>query len=210
MQRGRGRPAHPDQLTPAEWQVLDGVRHGMTNGRIAARRATSREAVKFHLENVRGKLGIEGRAAMRRWEGIPAKSAIRRSSMTLEGTSPLSGHIGQVAIAVKEIERSVSFYRDTLGLPHLFTFGQLAFFDCDGTRLFLDALPEAQGKGNSTIYFTVSDIHAAQEALTARGVPFEGAPHMIHKHDSGVEEWMTFFRDPDGNMLSLMSQVAPA
>ena len=117
--------------------------------------------------------------------------------------------IGQIALSVSDIGRAEAFYRDTLGLPHLYTFGQLAFFDCDGTRLFLDALPEAQGSGNSVIYFRVADIHATQDALAAKGVAFEGAPHMIHKHEDGTEEWMTFFRDPDGNMLSLMSAVAP-
>ncbi|MEO6044941.1 MAG: VOC family protein [Tepidiformaceae bacterium] len=117
--------------------------------------------------------------------------------------------IGQIALAVSDIARAEAFYRDVLGLTHLFTFGQLAFFDCDGTRLFLDALPEAQGKGNSVIYFRVGDIHGTQESLARKGVPFEAAPHIIHKHEDGTEEWMTFFRDPDANMLSLMSLVKP-
>jgi hypothetical protein len=30
---------------------------------------------------------------------------------------------------------------------------------------------------------------------------------MIHRHQSGVEEWMAFFEDPDGKLLALMSQV---
>ena len=118
--------------------------------------------------------------------------------------------IGQIALAVSDIACAEAFYRDVLGLTHLFTFGQLAFFDCDGTRLFLDALPEAQGKGNSVIYFRVGDIHATQESLARKGVPFEAAPHIIHKQEDGTEEWMTFFRDPDGNMLSLMSAVRPS
>jgi catechol 2,3-dioxygenase-like lactoylglutathione lyase family enzyme/DNA-binding CsgD family transcriptional regulator len=209
MTRGRGRPAHADTLTPAEWEVLHGVRHGMTNRRIAERRGTTLDAVKYHLENIRTKLNLADRAEIRQWDGIPAGSALKEKTMTAT-TSVSLGHIGQVAMSVKEIERSVAFYRDVLGLPHLFTAGQLAFFDCDGTRLFIDALPEAQGNGNSCIYFTVADIHGAQKELSARGAPFEGAPHMIHRHDDGTEEWMTFFRDPDGNMLSLMSSVKPA
>ena len=128
--------------------------------------------------------------------------------MPSTNTTDLSA-IGQIALAVSDISRAEAFYRDVLGLTHLFTFGQLAFFDCDGTRLFLDALPEAQGKGNSVIYFRVGDIHATQESLTRKGVPFEAAPHIIHKHEDRTEEWMTFFRDPDGNMLSLMSLVKP-
>lgn len=124
--------------------------------------------------------------------------------------SPALGAIGQVAIAVKDIGRAEAFYRHSLGIAHLFTFGQLAFFDCGGTRLMLDALPEAQGKGNSVLYFRVDDIAATQAGLESGGVAFEGQPHMIHRHADGTEEWMTFFRDPDSNLLALMSAVSPA
>ncbi len=186
------------------------VRHGMTNRRIAQRRGTTIDGVKFHLENVRTKLGLSGRDEVRQWPGLPAHHLQRSHPMSASTNAATSlGHIGQIAISVKDIDVAVPFYRDVLGLPHLFTFGQLAFFDCDGTRLFIDALPEAQGKGNSCVYFTVGDIHRAQDELTAKGVAFEAAPHMIHRHEDGTEEWMTFFRDPDGNMLSLMSSVAP-
>ena len=58
------------------------------------------------------------------------------------------------------------------------------------------------------LYFTVADIHAACRALGARGLEFSGAPHMIYRHpETGVEEWMVFFTDPDGNTLALMSAV---
>lgn len=117
-------------------------------------------------------------------------------------------YIGQVSITVADVERAVAFYRDVLGLPHLFTSGQLAFMDADGTRLMLDAIPEASGQGTSVLYFTVPDIHAACEALTARGVQLSDAPHMIYRHpDTGVEEWMAFFADPDGNTMAFMSAV---
>jgi hypothetical protein len=41
----------------------------------------------------------------------------------------------------------------------------------------------------------------------ARGVKFTHAPHRIHRHADGTEEWMAFFEDPDGRPLALMSQV---
>jgi predicted enzyme related to lactoylglutathione lyase len=104
----------------------------------------------------------------------------------------------------------VRWYRDVLGLPHLFTFGKLAFFDCHGVRLFLSA-EEQRGSepGESVLYFQTTDIEQSAAALQSRGVTFRGAPHMIHRHESGVEEWMAFFDDPDGNVLALMSQVKP-
>ena len=49
----------------------------------------------------------------------------------------------------------------------------------------------------------------AQHELERRGVTFTGAPHMIYKHPDGLEEWLTFFHEPAGGLLSLISQVRP-
>jgi DNA-binding CsgD family transcriptional regulator/catechol 2,3-dioxygenase-like lactoylglutathione lyase family enzyme len=218
----RGRPRHPDVLTPAEWRVVDAVRHGMTNRQIAERRGISRDAVKFHVANALDKLGLPGRAALRTWAGVPAGSPVRHSApsgnATVRGTAMADdvrtelrlGEIGQISRVVSDIGRAVDWYGGVLGLPHLYTFGDLAFFDCGGTRLFL-SLPEngAAGGEESVLYFRVTDIHAAHETLLARGVTFTGAPHLIHRHESGVEEWMAFFEDPDGHLLALMAQVPP-
>jgi len=120
------------------------------------------------------------------------------------------GPIGQISRQVRDIEAAVAWYRDVLGLTHLFTFGTLAFFDCHGVRLFLSAGPREQGEpGDSILYFRTDDIEATYRRLTARGVTFRGAPHLIHRHESGVEEWMAFFDDLDGKTLALMSQVRP-
>ncbi len=120
------------------------------------------------------------------------------------------GPIGQSARAVKDLPRAEAWYRDVLGLPHLYTFAKLAFFDCGGTRLMLEDhsiidVPDLHN--DSVLYFRVPDIHEAHRQLSSRGAPFEGVPHMIFKHPNGTEEWMAFFRDPDGRMLALMSQV---
>ena len=123
-------------------------------------------------------------------------------------TSFRLGPIGQISLLVNDIERSVAWYRDVLGLRHLFTFGNLAFFDCAGTRLFLNTpQPGEQQTGNSVLYFRVGDIAATHQALESRGVAFTDAPHLIHRHPDGMEEWMGFFTDPDGNILALMSQI---
>ena len=118
------------------------------------------------------------------------------------------GSIGQIARHVTDIPRAVDWYGRVLGLPHLYTFGDLAFFDCAGTRLFL-SLGDTDGRpvDQAVLYFRVPDIHAAYAELTSRGVRFEGAPHLIFRHDSGLEEWMAFFTDPDGGVLAIMAQV---
>ena len=120
------------------------------------------------------------------------------------------GAIGQIARAVPDLAVAERFYRDVLGLRHLFTAGKLAFFDCGGVRLMVEdrSIVEVPNLHNdSVLYFRVADIHAAQEELTRRGVGFKGAPHMIFRHPDGTEEWMTFFEEPGGGLLSLMSQV---
>jgi catechol 2,3-dioxygenase-like lactoylglutathione lyase family enzyme len=120
------------------------------------------------------------------------------------------GQLGQIARAVKDITIAEPWYRDVLGLTHLYTYGKLAFFDCGGTRLFLEeqASLEVAGLHNDSIlYFRVEDINGAHEELQRRGVEFAGAPHMIFKHPDGTEEWMAFFNDCDGQILALMSQV---
>lgn len=203
-----GRPPADDVLTPSEWQVVHMVRHGMTNRRIAIQRGTSLDAVKFHLENIRAKLELPDRRAIRTWDGIPRHHPLENTRMTAPEGVSLS-HLGQVSLTVKTLEPVVEFLRDTLGMKHLFTAGQLAFFDCTGTRLMVDALPEAQGNGNSVLYFTVIDIHGSVAALRSKGVAFDGEPHRIFTHPDGTEEWMAFFRDPEANVLALMSQVKP-
>ncbi|MQM27377.1 VOC family protein [Glycomyces albidus] len=118
------------------------------------------------------------------------------------------GAIGQISRGVSDIDRAVEWYGETLGLPHLYTFGDLAFFDCAGTRLFLTASDEGRrGTGESVIYFQVDDIQAAYAELRDRGVEFSAEPHMIHRHANGVEEWLAFFPDPDGNLLALIAQT---
>ncbi|WP_410785019.1 VOC family protein [Kribbella sp. C-35] len=200
----RGRPRHPDVLTPAEWQVVHAVRHGMSNREIARRRGVSVDAVKFHVANALMKLGLDRRAELRSWRGVPADSALRG-----QGAQAMElGVIGQIARPVSDIETAVDFYGKVLGLPHLYTFGDLAFFDCGGTRLFLSANDGPIGEP-SVLYFRVDDIQTAYDELRARGVEFEQAPHLIHKHDNGVEEWMAFFPDPDGHLLAIMAQTGP-
>jgi len=116
------------------------------------------------------------------------------------------GVLGQVSRKVRDIAAARVWYGEVLGLPHLYSFGELAFFDMGGTRLFLSQAQDA-GEGESILYFKVADIHAAKDALAARGAVFSHAPHMIHRHGDGTEEWMAFLTDNDGRPLCIMAQV---
>ena len=117
------------------------------------------------------------------------------------------GPIGQVSLSIHDVARAERFYGEILGLPHMFTFGDLAFFDAGGVRVYLHRKDPADWRPGSILYFRVDDIHAAQEVLTDRGVHFTGAPHVIHTDETGAEEWMTFFEDGEGNTLALMARV---
>jgi methylmalonyl-CoA/ethylmalonyl-CoA epimerase len=114
--------------------------------------------------------------------------------------------IGQIAITVSDVERAIAFYRDTLGMKLLFQVPNLGFFDCGGVRLMLSGAEKPGEHYSSVIYFRVSDLQEACRELAARGLSFEQEPHMIARmadHDL----WMAFFRDPDRNLLGLMSEV---
>ncbi len=68
MQRNRrGRPRHPDVLTPAEWRVLDALREGGTNAEIASRLGLSPDTVKTHISNMLAKLELRNRRALAAW-----------------------------------------------------------------------------------------------------------------------------------------------
>ena len=115
--------------------------------------------------------------------------------------------IGQIAVPVTEIDRAVRFYRDTLGMRLLFEAPPaLAFFDLNGVRLMLDGPAKAQAGSSSIIYYKVGDLDAAYHALSKRGVEFEAKPHLVAKLPDH-ELWMAFFRDPDKNLIALMSEV---
>ena len=200
----RGRPAHDDLLTPAEWRVVEAVRHGMSNRDIAARRGISLDAVKYHVANAIQKLGLKNRAALRRWNGVAKSSALYSKEGEMEALQ--IGPVGQIARRVKDIDAARKWYGEVLGLKHLYSFGDLAFFDCGGTRLFLSQSPD-QEQGESILYFRVPDIRSAHVELGARGIEFTHAPHMIHRHEDGTEEWMAFFQDNDGRPLAIMAQV---
>lgn len=118
--------------------------------------------------------------------------------------------IGQIAINVKDIARARAFYRDVLGLKHLFDAGpNLAFFQCGDVRLMLSppAKPEHDNPG-SILYYRVADIESTHAAMIARGATFEHGPHIVASMPDH-ELWMAFLRDSEGNLLALMEERRP-
>jgi methylmalonyl-CoA/ethylmalonyl-CoA epimerase len=130
---------------------------------------------------------------------------------TMDATATGIGisRIGQIAVNAKDVERAAAFYQEVLGLKLLFKAPPgLAFFDCGGVRLMLSGAEKPEfDHPSSVLYFAVPDIRAAHARMKESGVTFEDEPHLIAKmpdHDL----WMTFFRDSEGNLMGLMSEVA--
>ena len=116
-------------------------------------------------------------------------------------------NIGQVSIIVHDLQRATAFYRDTLGLSLLFTAPNLAFFDCGGVRLMLGPAetPELDHP-SSILYFRVSDLTASHQRLVDAGVQIVAPPRLIAPMPA-YDLWMSAFRDSEGNIMQLMSEV---
>jgi predicted enzyme related to lactoylglutathione lyase len=117
--------------------------------------------------------------------------------------------VGQIHITVTDIERSVAFYRDVLGLEHLFTVeGQpMAFLDGGGVRLYLGVTEDPRFVSRPTLYYRVPDLDAAWSEITDRGAEPISGPHLVHR-DGPTELWMAFVSDPDGIPVGLMQERA--
>ena len=122
---------------------------------------------------------------------------------------PLTGAIGQLHVTVSDIARSVAFYRDVLGLPLLLEVpGQgMAFFDCQGVRLYLGTAESPEFESRPLIYFRAKSARDAGAELARRGVELTSEPHVVHRQGD-TELWIGFFRDPDGTTLAVMSEEA--
>lgn len=113
--------------------------------------------------------------------------------------------ISTVMLGVREMARTVSFYRDKLGLTVQFEIPGFTFLNSGGVTLCLSeplarALggPTQQLAGAAELVFSVDDVQSAYEALAAKGVKFTLEPHNV----TGTQ-WAANFDDPDGHKLSI-------
>src|SRR5215475_2265904 len=88
--------------------------------------------------------------------------------------------LGQVSLTVEDIDAAEAFYSGTLGLRKLFRFGDLAFFDCAGVRLYVQKSNAMQfSPASSVLYFRTPDIGIAVRQLKSKGVTFVDEPHLV-------------------------------
>jgi catechol 2,3-dioxygenase-like lactoylglutathione lyase family enzyme len=123
----------------------------------------------------------------------------------------LSGRkLVQVAFTCRDLDRSRTFYRDTLGLPLMFEAGNMLFFQIEGLRLMIGK-EEKPGSaiGGAVVYFDAPDIDALGAALEAKGVTFERPAETVQR-TATHELKLRAFHDPDGNAIALMGMIPVA
>ena len=116
--------------------------------------------------------------------------------------------IKQISVNARDLPRAVAFYRDALGIRHLFDAPpQMSFFECGGIRLMGGVAEKGEfDHASSILYFNVEDIGAAHADLKSKGVVFRDQSHLVAKLPDR-EIWMSFFDDTEGNVLAITSEV---
>lgn len=115
--------------------------------------------------------------------------------------------LGQLHITVSDIDRSVAFYRDVLGADLLFTVPEqaMAFLQAGDTRLYLGEAESPELASRPLAYYRVDDLDAEFARISAAGVTFSAAPHLVHS-DGVTELRLAFLTDPDGIVVGLMEE----
>jgi methylmalonyl-CoA/ethylmalonyl-CoA epimerase len=132
--------------------------------------------------------------------------------MTADTRVALS-RIRQIALPVRDAGEAKRFYRDILGLRHLFDAPPaLSFFDCGGVQLML-AGPDGQGKDgdqqHAVLFYDVADIKGTHARIKATGAKSLEEPRVIARIN-GRDIWISSISDGQGNVVGLMSDVPDA
>ena len=121
---------------------------------------------------------------------------------------PTLNQIGQIFVNVKDLDPATAFYRDVLGMTYLFSAPPgMVFFDCCGIRIMLGVADKPElSHPASVIYYKVENIERVYETFKTAGVEFIIAPHLVAQMPT-YDLWLADFRDSEGNILALMSEV---
>ena len=117
--------------------------------------------------------------------------------------------IGQIAVTVRDLTRSKHFYQHVLGMKPLFDAGNMAFFQCGDIRFTIGLAEKQTPIGGTILYFIVQDIQATHAVLKEQNVEIVQEPHLVARMPDH-ELWIAFVKDPDGNVLGMMSEVRHA
>ncbi|MDX1442268.1 MAG: VOC family protein [Gammaproteobacteria bacterium] len=113
--------------------------------------------------------------------------------------------LGQVSLTADDVSRATMFYRDVVGLAHLFEGGGMSFFDLGGARLAIGPKGGEAEHGSSILYYRVGDIDSAHAVFEAKEVTVLEAPQEVHRQGN-TALWLAFYRDTEGNAFALMEE----
>lgn len=121
---------------------------------------------------------------------------------------PMSTHAIVAFLATTDSERAKSFYRDVLQLRLVEDTPFALVFDANGTTLRIQKVESMRPTPYTALGFAVSSIATEVQSLAAHGATFERYPGMDQDalgiwHVPGTEAKVAWFKDPDGNLLSL-------
>lgn len=114
--------------------------------------------------------------------------------------------VGIVMLGVRDLDRSLAFYRNALGLKERFTSPEFAFLDGGAVMIGLRKAPSLKDPVDdlrNELVFEVDDVDAAYRSLSERGVAFRVEPRVV----TG-DRYAADFRDPDGHVLSIFGPRA--
>jgi catechol 2,3-dioxygenase-like lactoylglutathione lyase family enzyme len=113
-----------------------------------------------------------------------------------------------IVICTRDRARATAFYRDTLGLTLAYEDSFAAVFNIGGVTLRVSTVADFTPHEHTILGFNVPDVAATVKALREEGVTFNSYQH-VHQDELGI--WaapggtvrVAWFRDPDGNVLSV-------
>lgn len=111
-------------------------------------------------------------------------------------------------------EAAVPFYRDTLGFTYIRDDGFALVFDMNGVKLRISKAAKFSPAQGTALGWEAADVAATVDALVAKGVTFERYPNM-GQDERGIctfpgGDQVAWFKDPDGNVLSISHHVPTA
>ena len=191
----RGRPPHPDVLTPAEWRVLEQLRERTSNAAIAEQLHVSVNTVKTHISSMLAKLDLADREALAGWNGEPAEASRRALRRVPALLAPLVW-VQRRAVALATPAKIVAISAGTVAFAGAFWIAfDAAQGDAGGERFTQTPTPAASPAETTVAAEPTADAVAVAAAAGTTGIAEVALViGIVEAHDPVVLRAMLEFR----------------